>query len=235
MNWIEYWNGAPPLYVNARHKLLHGRQVARDIITALPGPDAAVMDYGCGEALAADEVAAACGRLILVDAADTVRAGLESRFSGNATVSVLAPDDVADIAEHSLDLIVVNSLLQYLDRQACTALLATAHDKLKPEGRLVVADVVPPDVSPIADAGALLAFAARGGFLLAALGGLARTALSGYGRLRKQLGFTTYAEDEFLTLLDHAGFDGERRQPNFGHNQARMCFIARPRPAPGEA
>lgn len=234
MNWIEYWNGAPPLYVNARHKLLHGRQVARDIISTLPGPDAAVMDYGCGEALAADEVAAACGSLILIDAADTVRAGLESRFSGNARVSVLAPDEVADLAGHSLDLIVINSLLQYLDRPACAALLATAHDKLKPTGRLVVADVVPPDVSPIADASALLSFAARGGFLLAALGGLARTALSDYGRLRKQLGFTTYAEDEFLTLLDHAGFEGERRHPNFGHNQARMCFVARPRAFPSD-
>jgi SAM-dependent methyltransferase len=235
MSWIEYWNGAPPLYVNARHKLLHGRQVARDIIGVLPGPNAAVMDYGCGEALSADEVAAACGRLILADAADTVRAGLAQRFAGSAKVSVLSPDEVADLADHGLDLIVINSLLQYLDRAACAALLATAHDKLKPDGRLVIADVVPPDVSPLADAGALLAFALRGGFLVAALGGLVRTALSDYGRLRKQLGFTTYAEDEFLTLLDHAGFEGERRHPNFGHNQARMCFIARPRPAPGDA
>jgi SAM-dependent methyltransferase len=230
MNWIEYWNGAPPLYVNARHKLLHGRQVARDIISTLPGPDAAVMDYGCGEALAADQVAAACGRLVLVDAAVTVRDGLERRFAGTSNVSVLSPEDVADLADHELDLIIVNSLLQYLDRPTAAALLATAHDKLKPDGRLVVADLVPPHVSAVADATALLTFAARGGFLFAALGGLARTALSDYGRLRKQLGFATYAEDEFLAILDHAGFEGERRRPNFGHNQHRLCFIARPRP-----
>ncbi len=229
MSWIEFWNGAPPIYVNERHKLLHGRQVARDIISVIPSPDAVLLDYGCGEALAADEIARTCGRLLLSDAAETVRIGLKRRFAGDPKVEVLSPTETEALPEASVDLIVINSLMQYLDAPTRTDVLAMAHDKLKPGGKLIVADIVPPDVSPITDALALLRFGFEGGFLFAAIAGLVRTVFSGYGKLRGELGFAIYAEDEFLTILDHAGFDAHRRQPNFGHNQARMTFEASPR------
>lgn len=231
MSWIAYWNGTTPIYVSARHRLLHGRQIGRDIAAAVPAAGAVVMDYGCGEALGAETVLERCGRLLLVDAADSLRDRLAARFAGDPRVSVLAPVEAALTPEASVDLVVVNSLLQYLDRAEARALLAQVHAWLKPHGLLILADIVPPELSPLADAAALLRFAWAGGFLLAALAGLARTATSGYGRLRRELGFATYAQDEILTLLDHAGFEAQRREPNFGHNQARLCFEARPRAA----
>jgi hypothetical protein len=72
----------------------------------------------------------------------------------------------------------------------------------------------------------LLRFAWRGGFTMAALRGLARTALSEYRRTRAELGFTKYSEAEMLSLLRQHGFSARRVRPNFGHNQARMCFEA---------
>jgi len=228
MSWIDFWDGAPPIYVNERHRLLHGRAVAADIVSHVPSPAAVVLDYGCGEALSADEVAAACARLILCDAAQSVRAKLQERFAGNGNVQVASPEGVEALEDASLDLVIVNSLMQYLDPGVRDALLMLLRDKLKPEGRLIVADIVPPDVSPLADATALLRFGLAGGFLLAALGGLARTALSGYGKLRRELGFATYTEEQFIGVLENAGFEARRIRPNFGHNQARMAFEARP-------
>ena len=32
-----------------------------------------------------------------------------------------------------------------------------------------------------------------------------------------------------MLMLEGGGFDAERRDPNIGHNQARMTFVARPR------
>ena len=89
----------------------------------------------------------------------------------------------------------------------------------------MLGDVIPPDVSPLADAAALLRFGFEGGFLMAALAGLVRTALSDYRTLRARLGLTTYEEGDILGLVEGAGLRAERRRPNIGHNQARMTIV----------
>jgi SAM-dependent methyltransferase len=226
MNWRDYWNQDTPIYVGERHKLLHYQLVAKEIAALVPSPRAHVLDYGCGEALSAARVAAKCERLYLCDAAPLVRERLRERFGGNGKVEVLAPEEMQHVPDASLDLVVVNSVLQYLSREELHALLRLWRAKLKPDGRLVLADVIPPELSPIADARALLGFAWKGGFLTRAFVGLARTALSDYRKLRQELGVSTYAEPEMLELLRNEGFFAERRVRNIGHNPARMTFVA---------
>jgi SAM-dependent methyltransferase len=228
MNWRDYWNQDTPIYTGERHKLLHYRLVANDIIGLLPSPGAAVLDYGCGEALFADRVAARCGHLYLCDAAPLVRDRLRDRFDRNGRITVLAPDDVSGLADASLDLIVVNSLLQYLSLEELRTGLKLWRGKLKSDGRLILADVIPPDVSPVTDAKALLSFAWRGGFLKSAVLGLARTAFSEYRRIREEIGLAQYTEEDIADILDEAGFGAERLPRNLGHNPARMTFVARP-------
>ena len=75
-----------------------------------------VLDQGCGEALSADEIAARCERLYLCDAAASVRARLKAHFAGASNIVVINPVEVADIPESSVDLVVANSLVQYLAR-----------------------------------------------------------------------------------------------------------------------
>jgi cyclopropane fatty-acyl-phospholipid synthase-like methyltransferase len=227
-DWREYWNRDTPIYVSERHKVLHYRQVANDIARLVPSPDATVLDHGCGEALSADRVASRCARLYLCDAAPLVRERLRERFRSEPRIVVIAPEEIDTVSDGSVDLVVVNSLLQYLSLEELRRLLATWRAKLSPEGRLVLADVIPPDSSPIADARALLAFAWQGGFLARALVGLVRTALSDYRRIRDELGLAQYGEAEMLELLRDSGFVGQRRPRNIGHNQARMTFVATP-------
>lgn len=226
-SWIDFWNAEHAIYVNARHKQLHAEAVARDIVRHIPHADAVVLDHGCGEALYAEDVARRCGRLILCEAAPKICADLARRLGTIGNVQVIDPIGAAQIPPASLDLVVVNSVLQYLSREDLAALLDLWRMALKPDGRLVIADVIPPGVSPVRDAAALLWFATRGGFLIPALGGLVRTALSDYGRIRKTLGFSMYRETEFVDLLAAHGLVAERSHPNFGHNQARMTFSAR--------
>jgi ubiquinone/menaquinone biosynthesis C-methylase UbiE len=228
MTWRDYWNADTPIYVNERHKALHYRLVANDIAALIERPGAVVLDHACGEALSAQRVAAKCERLYLCDGAPLVRERLHERFGTDPRIAVLAPEEVDALADGSLDLVVVNSLVQYLSLEELRRLLRLWRAKLKPDGRLVVADVIPHDVSPVADAKALLSFAASGGFLKAALVGLVRTVLSDYRKVRDELGFAQYDEPEMLEILTEAGFSPERRPRNFGHNQARMTFLARP-------
>jgi SAM-dependent methyltransferase len=227
MSWRDYWNQDTPIYSGERHKLLHYKLVANDIIGLIPSRDAAVLDYGCGEALFADQVAAKCARLYLSDAAPLVRERLQAKFGENERIMILAPDQVSGLAEASLDLIVVNSLLQYLSLDELRGLLKLWRSKVRSGGHLVIADVIPPDVSPVTDAKALLSFAWHGGFLTSALKGLARTAFSEYRKIREEIGLAQYSEDEMVEILHDAGFEPERAARNLGHNQARMTFIGR--------
>ena len=230
MDWRDFWNQDTPIYVSERHKVLHYARIARDIGALTPSPGALVLDYGCGEALSAGRVAAKCETLYLCDAAPTVRERLRARFADEPRIAVLSPEDVESLPESSLDLIVANSVIQYLSLDELRAFLALARMKLKHDGSLVVADVIPPAASRVTDAGALLSFAWKGGFLGAAVAGLARTALSEDRRLRDELGLSQYDEPEMIEILGDAGFSAERLPNNLGHNQARMTFRARPRP-----
>ena len=151
-----------------------------------------MLDYGSGEALHADLVAEATGELLLCEAAPGVRAGLEKRFAGNPKIRVVAPHEIARLPEHSLDLIVMHSVAQYLTAAGTGALFALFHRLLKPDGLLVVSDVISPEVVAATDAWALLRFGQANGFFFAALWGLLRTLLSDYWRLRSRLGLTRY-------------------------------------------
>lgn len=233
MSWRDFWNGEHAIYVSDRHKTLHYRRIAQDIAAAVPSRDAAVLDVGCGEALSADLVAAASGRLILCEAAPTVRDKLRARFGALANLSVVSPEEVEALPDDSLDLVVANSLIQYLSEDELKRALATWLAKLRPGGELILADVIPPDLSPLTDATELLAFAWRGGFFVAALGGLVRTVFSDYRKLRAQYGLSTYGAAGITALVEGAGFEAVRRRPNFGHNPHRMAFSAR-KPLPSE-
>jgi len=99
---------------------------------------------------------------------------------------------------------------------------------LKPDGLLVVGDIIPPDSSALTDVLALLRFAAREHFFIAALTGILRTVFSDYRKLRAELGLTRYRENEMLSKLKAADFSPERAENNIGHNPSRMTFVARP-------
>jgi len=227
-DWVSYWDSDHPIYVNARHRDVHYRAIAEEIAQYVPSPDAVVLDYGCGEALHAARIAARCRRLMLADAAPKLRATLAARFSGNDRISIVSPEDVAALPDRSIDLIVMHSVAQYLKPEEASQLFRLFHRLLTPHGRLVVGDVVPPNVSPLTDVSALLRFAAANGFLVAALRGLVRTVFSDYPRLRAALGFTLYDEAAMVEKLKLAGFAANRAPRNLGHNQARMTFMAQP-------
>lgn len=226
MSWRDFWNGEHSIYVSPRHKALHYRAIASDLMAHIPAADAVVLDHGCGEALDAARVASACGRLLLCEAAPNVREKLRAQFGRKDNITVVSPEEVEALPEASLDLVVANSLVQYLSRDELKALLETWRGKLKPDGKLVIADVIPPNVSPLTDASQLLAFAWRGGFLTAALAGLVRTAFSDYRKLRTQYGLSTYTSEAISELISEAGFVDLQRPTNFGHNPHRMTFKA---------
>lgn len=226
-SWLEYWNTDTPIYVSERHKLLHYAGIAKDIARLIPSRGAHVLDYACGDALAAERVAAQCASLTLCEAAPAILARLKARFSDAANIRVIDSTALASSPDAHFDMAVVSSLLQYLKPAELLALLDVLHAKLKSDGVLIIADVVPPDVNAVTDALALLRFAAQGGFLIRAVFGLARTFFSSYRKLRGELGLATHTEAALAAILQAKGFEAKRQTTNIGHNPARMTFVAR--------
>jgi SAM-dependent methyltransferase len=226
LSWREFWNEPHSIYVSARHRLLHYDRIAKDIAALIPSREAIVLDYGCGEAWSADLVSQKCAKLYLLDAAPNVQAKLRQRFVAESKIVILDENAFFALPDDSLDMIVCNSVLQYLRADEAARLINIWHDKLKQGGRLVLGDIIPPDLGMVEDVKALLTFAFEGGFLFAALRGLAQTFFSNYRALREEIGLTTYAEEDMLELLSAHGFAAKRAAHNIGHHQGRMTFSA---------
>ena len=83
-DWIDYYDSTHTIYVSKLHRDLHFQIIARDIIGYISSPDATVLDYACGEALSASQVAGSCGKLILAEPA---------RYAGAAILYGTLPFD----------------------------------------------------------------------------------------------------------------------------------------------
>ena len=226
-DWIDYYDSTHTIYASKLHRDLHFQLIARDIIGYIASPDAVVLDYACGEALSAARVAEACGQLYLAEPAPGVRGRLIARFAPNTRIRVRSLEDLRKMTEQSIDLVVMNSVAQYMTPQELDSAFATMRRLLKSSGRLVVGDVLRPEVGMVRDVVALLRFAARHGFLRDALIGLVSTALSDYRQLRNRVGLQRYSEAEMIAKLAKSGFTAARVPVNIGHNPWRMTFVAR--------
>jgi ubiquinone/menaquinone biosynthesis C-methylase UbiE len=225
--WIDYYDSTHTIYASKLHRDLHFKIIARDIIGYISSPDAVVLDYACGEALFAGQVADACAKLYLAEPAPGVRGRLIARFTPNTKIRVRSLDDVRKMTERSVDLVVMNSVAQYMTPEELDSAFAVIRRLLKPSGRLVVGDILRPEVGMARDVTALLRFAASHGFLRDALRGLLSTLLSDYRQLRTRIGLQRYSEDEMIKMLAAAGFTATRAPVNIGHNPWRMTFVTR--------
>jgi ubiquinone/menaquinone biosynthesis C-methylase UbiE len=226
-DWIDYYDSTHTIYASRLHRDLHFKLIAKDIIGYITSPDAVVLDYACGEALSAAEVAGACDKLYLAEPAPGVRGRLIARFAPNTKIRVRSLDDLRKMEEQSVDLAVMNSVAQYMTPAELDSAFMVIRRLLKPGGRLVVGDILRPEVGMIRDVAALLRFALTHGFLRDALIGLVSTALSDYRQLRARVGLQRYSEAEMVAKLAASGFTASRAHFNIGHNPWRMTFVAR--------
>jgi ubiquinone/menaquinone biosynthesis C-methylase UbiE len=226
-DWIDYYDSTHTIYASKLHRDLHFQLIAKDIIGYITSKDAVVLDYACGEAVSAAQVAEACGKLLLAEPAPGVRGRLIARFAPNTKIRVRSLDDLRNMPERSVDLAVMNSVAQYMTANELDAAFAVVRRLLKPGGRLVLGDILRLEVGMVRDVIALLRFAVTHGFVIDALYGLARTALSDYRQLRSRVGLQRYGEAEMIAKLAAAGFTASRALVNIGHNPWRMTFVAR--------
>lgn len=229
-SWLDFWNAPNAIYVSRRHQKAHYAKVLSGIGRFMPaGGAAVVLDWGCGDALAADDLAQTCRTLLLYDRADSTRRRLLSHYAGSPKIRVLDDAELDAMSPASIDLIIVNSVVQYLDRRQFSDALRRFHRLLKSDGKLLLGDIIAPDTPLLGHVTTFLRFAWQNGFFVAAVIGLARNFMSPYRRLRRDAGYACYTAGEMLGLLDESGFVGERLTSNIAVSQLRSSYLARRR------
>lgn len=224
-DWISFFDTDHSIYVSPRHREVHAIITGDGMLRYVKGGDR-VLDYGCGEAAYAERLVREAESLTLCEAAPNLRDAVMRRVKNERYITMLSPEETAALPDGSFEVVILHSVSQYLSPAQLDELLKLFRRLLVRNGRLVIGDVVQPDIPAWKDALALLRFGWRDGFFLAAFAGLFRTALSDYSRLRKDAGLSRYSEADMGRKLEAAGFSAERQADNIGHLQTRMTFVA---------
>lgn len=225
--WRDFWNTEHNIYVSPGHKKVHYEAIARDVLELLPhNKPLILLDFGCGDALCAPAFVAEGLEVLLYDPIPFVRERILKSFANKLHIKVLA-DRVENIQPNSVDVILINSVLQYIPKKEFESLLPIFKNIIKADGLLIIADVVPDDMSVLQDVISLMRNSWRYRFVFPAIRGLIATLFSDYRSICHHQGFATYSEKEMLEILSRHHYVAGRKQYNIGLTPHRMTFCAK--------
>ena len=227
MGWVHYFAGTHSLYVNEQHFRAHHEMVSQGIIANLPTDTGVVIDYGCGDTINAKCVAAHCQTLILVEASENLRERLRQRYKDQLNIRILSPEECWALSHQSVHVIIIHSVLQYLRWEDTGQLIGQLRNLIKPQGSILLGDIIPPERSIFQDISSLLTFAWQKRFFIAGLLGLVSTFFSKYRALRKQYGLTRYSAQDIHHLARKNGLFTRALKRNIGHDQTRQLYQLR--------
>jgi SAM-dependent methyltransferase len=166
-DWVAYWDALGEGQLLFRPE---ADEYVRNLLSALKiAPDARVLDFGCGYGFVADGLAPRVGMVSLWDAAPSMRRLAADRSSGHRNVRALDLNDPTAVADVRFDLILVNSVVQYMRAEELTHWMARWRGLLAPGGRVVLSDLIPPGHRSWSDILSLLRFSIRKRYFVRAL------------------------------------------------------------------
>lgn len=224
--WWDFWNKEHKIYVSSRHKKVHYEAIAHDVLELLPkNKPLMLLDFGCGDALCAPTFVDEGLEVLLYDPIPFVQERIKKSFSNILHINVA--ESLDDIHSNPVDVVLINSVLQYIPKKEFASLLPIFKKIMKADGLLIIADVVPADMRVLQDVISLMRNAWRHHFVFPAVRGLVATLFSDYRSTCHRQGFATYSEKEMLEILSRHNFVAERKQNNVGLTSHRMTFCAK--------
>lgn len=225
-DWAAYCNGVNDKRIFADEA---GDHVARlREVVPLRATDV-VLDFGCGFGYVLVLLARHVGRVAYWDAAANVLRRAGDRVAHLPHVEMVDLAEGRPAPDRIYDLVLVNSVVQYMQRAELAGWLARWRSMLRDDGRLVVSDVPTPDLSTWEELTDMLAFAERRGFLWAAVRDGFREA-GRYARTRRRLSLLCLTPDELAALAMEAGLSPELLPANLTHRSGRFSMLLRPLP-----
>jgi cyclopropane fatty-acyl-phospholipid synthase-like methyltransferase len=221
--WTAYWEA-----LGDRQQLFR-EQAAEYVqnLTAVIKLDRStrVLDFGCGFGFVADYVAPLVGRLFVWDASANMRGRALKTVAHHSNTQWLdlSEQEVFPSGVH-LDLILVNSVVQYMTVDQFSAWLSVWREMLAPAGRIVVSDIISPDAGSLREIIDILKLSARRGFLARALWQSARE-IGRYRNIRKACPLTRMRHSEIKERARAAGLEVSFLPRNLTHFPKRITAV----------
>jgi ubiquinone/menaquinone biosynthesis C-methylase UbiE len=226
-SWLEYWNRPNGAFVSEWHKRAYYERLFSNVQSFLPrGPGSAMLDWGCGEALAAERMAAECERVYLFDPTELVRSRLHRRCGDHSHITVIDAEQLRRLSSGSLDLILINSVIEYLNRAELLTALSDLSRLLRDSGRFLIGDVISPGTALWQHVVVFLTFAYQSGFMASAIVGLLCKFLPSYNSVQRGHGLSKYSEAELMNVFQLCKLDGKRLSRNIAVSPIRSSYIA---------
>lgn len=190
-----------------------------------------VLDFGCGFGFVTSLLAPLVGEIWWWDPSNKMRAATERTTAGLANArfcdlsATLAVEPQGSRCQGTpFDLILVNSVVQYMSSVEISEWLGQWRSMLTPKGRLVLSDLIPPGHSSLSDFLCLIRLGHRHGSVLTAtndaLGGF-----SNYWRTRHALPLTSVSKEDLSRQARDAGLDVTFLAGNLTHFSKRWAAV----------
>lgn len=166
-DWESFWAGMED---DQRIFRAEAEDYLGKLEAAVPlSPGARVLDFGCGFGFVADQLAPKVGEVFLWDTSANMRQRARVNVASRENIRFLDLSHPSSLPHaQRFDVILVNSVVQYMSLDEFTAWLGRWREMLAPGGRLVISDLIPPDHHALVDLAAVLGFTARRGLALRA-------------------------------------------------------------------
>jgi SAM-dependent methyltransferase len=224
--WNPYWES-----LSDRQRLYHEQADAyvHNLTTAgFLEKKINVLDFGCGFGLVAERLAPRVGLLYLWDASPQMRRRAWFRTAGHPNVRLLESLDWGSFhCLPRLDLVLVNSVVQYMTLAEFSDWLTDWASLLAPSGRIVVSDVIPPGSGSWFEFVDLLRFSMRRRFLVLAVW-QALSELGLYRKTRQAFPLTRMSPEELHRHAEAAGLMMTVLPRNLTHFPRRISVVFTP-------
>jgi cyclopropane fatty-acyl-phospholipid synthase-like methyltransferase len=222
MDWVTYWDRSP-----AGRLLLapESEEYVRNLTAEFPiTAQARILDFGCGYGSAAERLAPSGAKVCLWDAAPTMLRSAAQRLSAWKNVSAIDLMNLESREPGPFELILVNSVVQYMTASELHDWLKRWRPMLAAGGRVILSDLIPPAHSTLGDIVSLLRFGVRRGYLFQAMRGI----------WKERLRYKTAANQRPLLHVDRAALTADASQlgysvrflpRNLTHFSGRMTAV----------
>jgi 2-polyprenyl-3-methyl-5-hydroxy-6-metoxy-1,4-benzoquinol methylase len=230
LGWTKFWANEGEAFVKIM-RLATGVFAERFILKFGPLKGKTILDYGCGPGLLADALE---GSESTIAGADINAFFLKEyqRKHPHATLIHLKPDE--ERADKSLsekfvndkfDYIILLSITQYFkDSNALRDTLAILSKFLAHDGKIVLADVVPPNHSAISDGLSLLKYSVRKNYMLEMIMFLRYLFFSAYRTHSSKTPLLQFSKAEIEKICEALGLKCTQ-ESNLTMHKTRVNFI----------
>lgn len=214
--WHNYWSDTPDdPYLEAEAKVVAENLVDRFGLSDTDG----VLDFGCGYGYVTEHLAPYVAHVWIWDKVeDAMAAGL--RRIRHPNVSEIDPAHTNE----KFDLIVVNSVIQYMSDDVLSDWLERWAGLLKSGGSIAISDVPTRAPSLVGEGLQWFRLALKHGVLIDAIR-FAKANASRYRDARAKVGLATVSEPQLRRLADGAGLTVHREPRNLAYQSGRDSYV----------